>query len=363
MSELSKRHQQSIQREARAREREVVAQRMQRVDEARKVSRRSPLLNSNGDNDAVDSIEGRRDSILDGQTMPRPAASFAPEPSSQLFHELYGDDPITPEISTRDTSSDHQTNGETSNETSNETTQILEHQLEDQRKARAELEQELTQKDSKIAQLEQELTEALTHEVESKTKEEAAPWRDRYERLRGILQRSEDEKKDLRRRLREAEDKIYILEGRLQRAERDLQKARDDLAEQTGRVEEEMARRRLFETELNNRATLRNTITPPDYFDGERARVDRRVSPTYSGGIPHHLDHRHYQSSRASAGSSQHELPSTDVPSTRAPVAHATSAGALSIRGPSTRTTSTRASSNLFVVRSRTMGLMLGTLT
>ena len=84
---------------------------------------------------------------------------------------------------------------DTSSETSNETTQILEHQLEDQRKARAELEQELTQKDTKIAQLEQELTEALTHEVESKTKEEAAPWRDRYERLRGILQRSEDEKK------------------------------------------------------------------------------------------------------------------------------------------------------------------------
>ena len=94
------------------------------------------------------------------------------------------------------------------------------------------------------------------------------------------------------------------MEGRLQRAERDLQKARDDLAEQTGQVEEEMARRRLFETELNNCAALGNTITPPDYSDGERARVGRQVSLTYSDGIPHHLDHRHYQSSRAGAGSS-----------------------------------------------------------
>lgn len=135
-----------------------------------------------------------------------------------------------------------------------------------------------------------------------------------------MIRRSEDEREDLRHRLRTAEETIHRLKGQLQRAEGELQQARDGLAQRTRRLAADMAQRRLLATELTNQARLGSTVNSPvGPFERERARVDR---PTSSGGIPHHRDGRHNQPSRETSGSSRHERPSTRVPSTRASATH-----------------------------------------
>lgn len=343
--DLSKRHQEVMAENAITRAREIDARRRQRVKEALDVSKLSSLHKSHEDDDAVNSPGVRRESMA-GQIMAKAAASSALDTNSQLYQELYGDGLVIPGTPTRGVSSVYELSGEMRKET----THGLEQQLEDQREACAELKQELARKSTKIAQLEQERAEAHNREVESETKEEAASWKERNERLKDIIQRSEDEKSDLRRQLREAEDNVDILEGQLQKAERNLQKARDDLAEQTERVEEEMAQRRLVKTGLNSHTTTERIATPSaGHFERERARVDRRVSPTYSGGDQHHSDERYYQSSQISVGSGRNGLLSDDQPLARAPTTY-TSAS----RAPSTRTHA--------IVRSRTGGVFLRTL-
>jgi len=195
---------------------------------------------------------------LDGQadvaSMNRPPSSPSPQPSLRLRHEP----PVTPPSSSNENSDEN----DGSTESSSETIRSLQARLEQERRLRSLVQRDLKQRKQKIAELERKAQIAHDRQVEAienDSSAQAASWERKYGMLREVLKRTEEEKSQLKKEIREHE----VREDKLCRQ---LRRAWEDLDEQQER--DRVMGSRLGEAE-NNIARLGSVVAQlDDHRDG-----------------------------------------------------------------------------------------------
>ena len=214
---------------------------------------------------------------LDGRAGVSPENRTRYEPMLQTCSELRNerqDIPPSPSIDTN-------INNDGSIGPQSTVVQELQDQLNEKEKLCERLQQGLKRKDREIEELYRGLEEAQTREIEAENDATARDLATRYERLRQVLRRSQDEKKDMMDRLLEAEAREMDLR-------RQLNRARQDLEEQTNGM---MALRERLVAEQSRVGPENGAAERDNNMAGEESsewnRFSQSTATCQGGGTPH----------------------------------------------------------------------------
>ncbi len=243
--------------------------------------------------DETDNLPAELDDQADVASMNRPPSSPSPQPSLGLRHEL--------SLTSSSSSNQNSDENDGSRESSSETIRSLEARLEQERRLRSLVQRDLKQRKQKIAELERKAQIAHDRQVEAienDSSAQAASWERKYGMLREVLRRTEEEKSQLTKEIREHEVREDKLRRQLRRAWEGLdeQQERDRvMGSRLGEAENNIARLGNVVAQLNdhqdrgierarNITTLSDSQTAEQQLEGHHRR-ERRVCGTGDYGL------------------------------------------------------------------------------
>jgi hypothetical protein len=118
--------------------------------------------------------------------------------------------------------------------------QELRNQLREEQNRCRDLQLKVEEKNNYIQELEAIRADTLEHELEA-NETNASEWRLKYERTMGALRRTENERKELREQLEEAEEKIGELSRELRKARFKIEEKDDEIAHLKRKNERQMS--------------------------------------------------------------------------------------------------------------------------